>query len=125
MKRLFDFDVHIGDWRVMIQGRDIEKGAIRPVHIAPEAITGDHIVTNSITGEKIMNHSVIGRNIAPGSIDASKIAPGTLDGTNFNLIAIEIEEDGTLVAIYGMPDDHVTVEMDDQGVLYIVYPLAS
>ena len=34
MKQLFDFDEHIGDWRVLVQSKDIRDAAIQTRHIA-------------------------------------------------------------------------------------------
>lgn len=48
MTKLFDFDEHIGDWRVLVQSRDIRNGAIQGKHIAPGAITPDKVAPESI-----------------------------------------------------------------------------
>ena len=38
MQRIFEFDVHVGDWRVLVQSHDIRNGAIQARHIADKAI---------------------------------------------------------------------------------------
>ncbi len=53
MQKLFEFDEHIGDWRVLIQSRDIMNGSIQGRHIAPGAITTDKLAPGSIDPEKL------------------------------------------------------------------------
>ena len=63
--RLFEFDARIGDWRVLVQSRDIRNGAIQSFHIAPGAITADKVGSGAVRSE----------HIAPGAITADKIQP--------------------------------------------------
>ena len=90
MKRLFEFDQHIGDWRVLVQSRDIKNGAIQSRHISPEAVTtekiGDgevksrNIAPEAVTTEKIGDGEVKSRNIARNAVTPEKIADGSVTG---------------------------------------------
>ena len=77
--KLFEFDQHIGDWRVLVQSRDIQNGAIQSRHITDGAVTSD----------KIAKETIEGRNIAPDAVDGTKIKVRTLTGRNIAKGAIQ------------------------------------
>ena len=79
MQKLFEFDEHIGDWRVLVQSKDIANGVIKSRHIADDAVTGDKIATETIEG----------RNIAPDAVDGTKIKNNTVTGRNIAKEAIQ------------------------------------
>lgn len=93
MQRLFEFDEHIGDWRVLVQTRDIQNGAIQSRHIVENAVTGDKIATRTIegrniaddavTGDKIAANTVTGRNIGKRAISSSHIKENSITGDEF------------------------------------------
>lgn len=77
--KLFEFDQHIGDWRVLVQSRDIQNGAIQSRHITDGAVTSD----------KIAKETIEGQNIAPDAVDGTKIKVRTLTGRNIAKRAIQ------------------------------------
>ena len=79
MQRLFEFDEHIGDWRVLVQSRDIKNGAIQGRHIAPEAIGAEQIADGAVTTPKIADGAVTTPKIANGAVTREKIADGAID----------------------------------------------
>lgn len=70
--KLFEFDIHIGDWRVLVQSRDIQNGAIQ----------SRHITDNAVTTEKIGDYEVKSRNIAPEAVTNDKIGDGEVKTRN-------------------------------------------
>lgn len=88
--KLFEFDVHIGDWRVLVQSRDIQNGAVQSRHIADGAVTdkkiGDgevksrNIAPEAVTTDKIGNGEVKTRNIAPGAVTNEKLVDECITG---------------------------------------------
>ena len=88
--KLFEFDIHIGDWRVLIQDRDIQNGAVKSRHIADGAVTtikiGDgevksrHIATDAVTTDKIGDKEVKSKNISPGAVTNEKLAEECITG---------------------------------------------
>ena len=59
MQKLFEFIEHIGDWRVLVQSRDIGSGAIQSRHIAPGAITPDKIAPGTIPLDAVLKDFVL------------------------------------------------------------------
>lgn len=143
--KLFEFDIHIGDWRVLVQSRDIQNGAIQGRHIADgavqerhiadkavrnrniadDAVTGDKMAPGAIDGSKIKQHAVSSEHIKPGAVDITKIKPGTLDGQsvvlNSNFLAIKMRDNGTLVAYYGNQGQVTGVRSDERGRCYLQF----
>ena len=98
MKKLFEFDEHIGDWRVLVQSRDIQNGAIQSRHIAAGAVTT----------EKIGDGEVKTRNIDTGAVTTDKIGDGEIKTRNIDAGAVTTEK---------IADDAVTTEkIADEGV---------
>lgn len=127
-----------------IKTRHLADGAVTSEKIADRVVTSEKLGDESVTADKIENRAVKSRHIddkaiqsrhiddkqvksrhiARGAVDISKIAPGTLDGReivmNSNLIAIDTEDDGTIVAYYG-GSESISIEMAPDGTLYLVY----
>ena len=78
MKQLFEFDEHIGDWRVLVQSKDIQDAAIQTRHIAPEAVTTDKIHDEAVTTPKIPNGAVTTPKIADEAVTTPKIPNGNV-----------------------------------------------
>lgn len=78
--KLFEFDANIGDWRTLIQTRDIQNGAVRSQHIAGDAVTGDKIAGGEIKSRHIADDAVTGDKIADGTIPGSKLTEGCITG---------------------------------------------
>lgn len=81
--KLFEFDEHIGDWRVLVQTRDVQKGAVTTRCLADDAVTNAKIADGAITNEKIVDNTIEGRKFADNSIDNDKVIDGTLSGGKF------------------------------------------
>lgn len=110
--KLFEFDIHIGDWRVLVQSRDIKNGAVEARHIAENTITYDKfrqdekipvskIADDTIPGsklvgqiptEKLVDKSIDGSKLAPGAVTRDKIADEAVDDLN----ALYVEMRGEL-----------------------------
>lgn len=43
MNKLFEYNIHIGRWRVLVQDRDIQSGAVKQRHIADKAVCPKHL----------------------------------------------------------------------------------
>lgn len=138
MQKLFEYDVYINDWRVLVQSHDIRNGAIRSRHIAENAIDGskidnmavegrhivDFAITNekmaddAVSSEKIENGAIEGRHIQNDAVTAEKIAPGTLDGKaivlNTNFVSIDIEDNGDIVVYLGEGGSVQDVYIDEE-----------
>lgn len=118
MKKLFEFDEHIGDWRVLVQSRDIQNGAIQSRHIAAGAVTTD----------KIGDGEVKTRNIDTGAVTTDKIGDGEIKTRNIDTGAVtteKIEDEAVTtekiapksVTTPKIPDHAVTTEkIDDEAV---------
>ena len=88
--KLFEFDIHIGDWRVLVQSRDIHNGAVQSRHIASDAVTGDKIASkpiegrsiasDAVTGDKIASKTIEGRSIAREAVTTEKLADESITG---------------------------------------------
>ena len=76
--KLFEFDIHIGDWRVLVQDRDIQNGAVKSRNIAPEAVTTDKIGDGEVKTKNIGKEAVTNEKIADGSITGDEIEGGTV-----------------------------------------------
>lgn len=124
MGKLFEFDEHIGDWRVLVQSRDIQNGAIQSRHIAPEAVISDkidnnaiqsrHITPGAVTGDKIDDNAIQSRHIAPGAVTPDKIAPGAID--DIRILFQDLVDNYKPIVINGdvtnAPDEEDITEVD-------------
>ena len=79
MQKLFEFVEHIGKWRVLVQTRDIQNGAVTTAKLADDAVTTEKIKDGAVTNEKIADNSVTGEKFADNSITAYKLE-GTFSG---------------------------------------------
>ena len=79
MQKLFEFVEHIGKWRVLVQTRDIQNGAVTTAKLADDAVTTDKIKDGAVTTDKIADNSVTGEKFADNSITADKLE-GTFSG---------------------------------------------
>lgn len=88
--KLFEFDVHIGDWRVLVQSSDIQNGAVQSRHITDNAVTtekiGDgevksrNIAPEAVTNDKIGDREVKTHNIGKGAVTTDKLADESITG---------------------------------------------
>ena len=75
MKKLFHFDEHIGDWRVLVQTHDIQDGAITTRCIGDEAVTTDKIADEAVTTPKIADGAVTGEKVPDNTFGLEKFDP--------------------------------------------------
>lgn len=80
MQKLFEYDQHIGDWRVLVQSRDIQNGAIQSRHIASGAVISDKIGSNAVQSRNISESAVQSRHIGNNAIKAWHIGDGEITG---------------------------------------------
>ena len=66
--RLFNFDIHIGKWRVLVQTRDINDKAVTGNKIADRAINWFHIIAKAIRNDNLANKSVDARVLDDNSV---------------------------------------------------------
>lgn len=71
--KLFNFDIHIGKWRVLVQTRDIADKAVTGTKIADHVIGWWHIIKKAIRNEHIADGAVDSRTIADGAVTTTKI----------------------------------------------------
>lgn len=85
--KLFNFDIHLGKWRVLVQTRDINDKAITGRKIADRVIDWFHILANAIRNEHIADEAVDTRTLADDAVTTPKIKDGAVTpnkvSTNF------------------------------------------
>ena len=75
MKKLFHFDEHIGDWRVLVQTHDIQDGAITTRCIGDEAVRTEKIADEAVTTPKIADGAVTGEKVPDNTFGLEKFDP--------------------------------------------------
>lgn len=106
MKKLFHFVEHIGNWRVLIQTRDIQKGAVTGDKIADGTITGEKLADGIIGSEKFQDNSVGGEKIADGGVTGEKLAEGSVGSEKIAEGAVT----GDKIAEGAVHDEHIAPE---------------
>lgn len=71
--KLFNFDIHLGKWRVLVQTRDINDKAITGRKIADRAIDWCHIIAKAIRNEHIADEAVDTRTLADDAVTTRNI----------------------------------------------------
>ena len=132
--KLFEFDIHIGDWRVLVQGRDIQNGAVEGRHIADNTIPFDKfrqdekipvskIADNTIPGskldgqiptEKLVDKSVDGSKLAPGAVTRDKIADEAVDDLNALYIEMRGELEQEISGEFSRQDQSISTKFAQQ-----------
>lgn len=74
MQKLFEFDEHLGAWRVLVQTRDISNRAVTSDKIALQAILTELIADLAVTTAKLADLSVTTPKIAELAVVTSKLA---------------------------------------------------
>lgn len=118
MSKLFEFDEHIGDWRVLIQSRDIQNGAIQSRHIASGAVIRDKIGDNAVQSRHISGSAVQSRHIDDNAVKSRHIGDGEVTGDRIEDDAVipgKIADDA--VATRNIKDYAVTPEKLDPDLL--------
>ncbi len=76
--KLFEYVEHIGDWRVLIQTRDIRDAAITTRLIADGAVITDKLHDGAVTTEKILDANVTEAKIHDGAVTTPKLHDGAV-----------------------------------------------
>ena len=71
--KLFNFDIHIGKWRVLVQTRDVADKAVTGSKIADRAVNWFHIIKKAVRNEHIDDSSVDARTIADDAVHTRHI----------------------------------------------------
>lgn len=82
--KLFNFDIHIGKWRVLVQTRDINDKAITGSKIADRVIDWFHIKPKAIRNEHIDDGAVNTRTLADYAVTSPKIKNGAVTPEKFS-----------------------------------------
>ena len=106
MHRLFEYDEHIGDWRVLVQSKDIQDAAIQTRHIAPEAVATDKIHDEAVTTPKIPNGAVTTPKIADEAVTTEKLPNEAVTTPKIHDDAVTTEK---------LPDEAVTTPKIPDG----------
>lgn len=98
MQKLFEFVEHIGKWRVLIQTRDIQNGAVTTAKLADGAVTTEKLADEAVTNEKLADGAVDTRTIADEAVTNEKIQDGAVSGEKIadNTITGEKLQDGII-----------------------------
>lgn len=78
MKKLFEFVEHIGDWRVLVQSKDIASDVILTRHITNGAVTTEKIADKAVTNPKIGDKAVNNRTLDDNAVEARNIKAGAV-----------------------------------------------
>lgn len=111
MKKLFEFDEHIGDWRVLVQSRDIQNGAIQSRHIAAGAVTTDKIGDGEVKTRNIDTGAVTTDKIGDGAVTTPKIHDSAVTTKKIEDEAVSTEKiENKAVTTQKLADNSVTGE---------------
>ena len=81
--KLFNFDIHIGKWRVLVQTRDIADKAVTGSKIADRVIDWFHIIKKAIRNEHIADEAVDARTIKKGAVKNDHIGKAEIHSDKF------------------------------------------
>ncbi|MBP3776756.1 MAG: hypothetical protein J6I37_07200 [Prevotella sp.] len=126
MQKLFEFVEHIGKWRVLVQTRDIQNGAVTTAKLADGAVTSEKLADNIITNEKLADGAVDSRALAEGAVTNEKIEDGAVTNEKLadNTITGEKLADGIIdnnkfadgsIESRNIADDAVTTDKLQDG----------
>ena len=81
--KLFNYDIHIGKFRVLVQTRDINDKAVTSEKIADRAVRWWHIAKKAIRNEHIDDEAVDERTIKKGAVKDRHIGKGEIHPNKF------------------------------------------
>ena len=90
--KLFSYLQHLGKYRVLVNSRDIQPGAVKSSHIADGAITGDTIEHDAVVPGKIANDAVSNRNIQNDAVSNRNIQDGAIDTSKLHDYAVTLKK---------------------------------
>lgn len=126
MQKLFEFVEHIGKWRVLVQTRDIQNGAVTTAKLADGAVTAEKIQDGAVTNEKLADGAVDTRTLADeavtnekiqhGAVTGEKIADNTITGNKLQDGIIDSDKfaDGSIES-RNIADDAITTDKIQDG----------
>jgi len=82
--KLFNFDIHIGKWRVLVQTRDIADKAVTGEKLADRIIKAWHIAKKTIKNEHIDDAAVDSRTIKKGAVKNDHIGKCEIHADKFH-----------------------------------------
>lgn len=86
MEKLFEYSVHLGEYRVLANSRDISDRSITSAKIALLAILSELIADGAVTERKLANWAVTTPKIADGAVTPQKLSQGVWDSLVEGLI---------------------------------------
>ena len=101
---------------------EIINEAIKPIHIAPGAVTGDKLENGAIIPGKIADAAVTTRTIQDKAITPEKLSPEVLMGLVYDM---GVDDDGTLWVVLGNPKGPDVPEEDWQRMSFHDYNARS
>ena len=126
MQKLFEFVEHIGKWRVLVQTRDIQNGAVTTAKLADGAVTAEKIQDGAVTNEKLADGAVDTRTLADEAVTNEKIQDGAVTGEKIadNTITADKLQDGIIdsdkfadgsIESRNIADDAITTDKIQDG----------
>lgn len=126
MQKLFEFVEHIGKWRVLVQTRDIQNGAVTTPKLADGAVTAEKIQDGAVTNEKLADGAVDTRTLADEAVTNEKIQDGAVTGEKLadNTITGDKLQDGIIdsdkfadgsIESRNIADDAITTDKIQDG----------
>lgn len=97
--KLFEFDQHIGKWRVLVQTRDISNGAVTSAKIALQAILTELIADLAVTTAKLADESVTTAKLADISVITRKLADLSVTTAKLDNLSVTPEKIAALAVI--------------------------
>ncbi len=80
--KLFKFFEKIGEWRTLVQTRDIQDGAITTEKMTDEVVTTEKLADSAVTTEKIHDGAVTTVKIGAGEVKSNNIGEGEVKTGN-------------------------------------------
>ena len=120
MKKLFHFDEHIGDWRVLVQTHDIQDGAITTRCIGDEAVRTEKIADEAVTTPKIADGAVTGEKVPDNTFGLEKFDPEFMVTERMikdQAVTTDKIEDGAVTGEKIAPEAVTTPKIKDENVL--------
>ena len=119
---LFNFETHIGRWRVLLQTRDIHNKAVTEDKLADEAVTEEKLADEAVTERSLANDAVTNDKLAPHCVTNDKLAPEAVTTEKLpphcvtnDKLAPEVVEAKQLIL------SDASIEIGDEGEIILAY----
>lgn len=112
---LFNFETHIGRWRVLLQTRDIHNKAVTEDKLADEAVTEEKLADEAVTERSLANDAVTNDKLAPHCVTNDKLAPEVVEAKQLILsdASIEIGDEGEIILAYFQGSGVIDADLDE------------